>query len=877
MTRLELIGIGLAYLGLLFGIAAWIERKRPQGRVWNAVTYSLGMAVYCTAWTYYGSVGRAADRGMDFLAIYLGPTLSALLFWPVLNQLITVSRTHRLTSVADVLSVRFGRSTLVGRSVAWLSFVGLVPYIALQIKAIVDSYRMMNHGETDATWLAIFSAAALLGFVVLFGQRHLDSQERHQGLMGAIAFESLVKLLALLAVGILALYLILNPSSSNPTPVLTAPTWDGQNWPWLVLVSSLAFFTLPRQFHTAVVENRNTEDVQTASWLFPLYLFAITLLVLPLAWAGLQWLPATSPPDMYVLNLPRTLGYSSLAVAVWVGGLSAASSMIIVETVALSGMISNHLVLPWWFRNQSLGREGAAAPVVLRSRRLVAFAVLSLSVVYYLTLGQDEALVSTGLISFVAVAQFAPGLIAALRWTEAHRTGVASGILAGATIWAYTLIVPALAHHGWIDSAILTQGPWGLEWLRPESIWGTGEALDPISHAAFWSLSTNTLALVVFSTARRRSPEERYLSDQFVQNWRTDDGSKDQLGRGSALLRDLEGILAAFLGMARAQNLLQGYAKRHGMTLEDQGYADPRLVLFTEQILSGLVGDVSARLLMRQHITESSLQPDEVLDLVRENRSTRDRNKELQRQSSEMERAAQVLKEANQAKDQFLTTVTHELRTPLTSLQALSEILADNPDMDAEQRATYLEALVGQTERMGHLIDQVLRLERFEQGRDRLRLTALSGSDLLQSAIRRVEPQIQQRGLTLHAQYSQTMSPMMADADLLEQVLVNLLSNASKFAHAEIHVIERIDETQWSVYVSDDGPGVPPGDQPYIFEKFYQSANQNTQKPEGSGLGLAISKQISELHGGQLRLAPTTRGATFVVTLPLHGTEDINR
>ena len=389
----------------------------------------------------------------------------------------------------------------------------------------------------------------------------------------------------------------------------------------------------------------------------------------------------------------------------------------------------------------------------------------------------------------------------------------------------------------------------------------------------------NALVMITVSAAQRLTSEERYLAEQFVTSWQDRSDKRSSLGRGTAQLRDLEGILASFLGMQRAQNLLHGYAKRHGLPSENSETADPRMVLFTEQILAGLVGDVSARLLMRQHITESSLHPEEVLDLVRENRETRDRNKELQRHSLEMKRAADALHAANSAKDQFLTTVTHELRTPLTSLQALSEILADNPDLPEAERTTYLEALVGQTERMSHLINQVLRLERFEQGRDRLKLSALSGIEVLHSATERIQPQLSQQGLVLHRSEDPTMTPLMGDRDLLEQVFANLLSNATKFARREIRILTRAASDEWFVYISDDGPGVPPEDRDRIFEKFYQSAQQNTTKPEGSGLGLAISRQIVELHGGRLELsAPTPgTGATFVVTLPLHGTQDSAR
>ena len=364
------IASGLAYLGVLFGVAYYSEHKAIQGKsiISNPYVYALSMAVFCTAWTFYGSVGRAASAGAGFLPIYLGPTLTAPLWLLLLRKIILISKRERITSIADFISARYGKSTQLGVLATIVAVFGIIPYISIQLKAIATSFdvltqtHLVNEVITKTIYLdTSHYVTILLGiFTIFFGARHLDATERHEGLVAAVAFESIVKLVAFVMVGIFVTFFVYDgfadifakaaqQESLQNLYSLNSTNIDSWEWSWLMILSMFAILLLPRQFHVNVVENTSSKQINKAMWLFPLYLLIINIFVLPIALGGKMHF-MNGDADMYVLNLPMAYDKNSLALLVFLGGLSAATSMVIVATIALSIMLSNNIFLPFFLK-----------------------------------------------------------------------------------------------------------------------------------------------------------------------------------------------------------------------------------------------------------------------------------------------------------------------------------------------------------------------------------------------------------------------------------------------------------------------------------------------------------------------------------------------
>ncbi len=535
------LGTSFAYLLLLFGVAQFADRRARAGRsvIGNAWVYALSMGVYCTAWTYFGSVGRAASSGLWFLPIYLGPTLAMLLAWPVLRKMIRIARQYRITSIADFIASRYGKSRSLAALVTVIALVGILPYVALQLKAIASGYALLTAGPGAAhaggPWWrdsTLYIALALAGFTIAFGTRHLDTSERHEGMVAAIALESVVKLLAFVAVGVFVCWGLFDSpgeiftraaSSVDLQPLLGLGgegRFAGGQWFALTLLAMLSVIFLPRQFQVMVVENVDERHVKRASWAFPLYLLLINLFVLPIALGGLlHFGKGGADPETFVLSLPLALDRPLLALAAFIGGLSAATGMIIVEAIAVSTMVSNDLVMPLLlrFRRRDDARDLSGTPLALR--RIVIVVLLLLGYLYFRIAGEAYALVSIGLISFAAVAQFAPALLGGMFWKGGTRAGALAGLAAGFALWAYTLMLPSIAKSGWLSTAFMTEGLLGIALLRPEQLLGlTG--LDSLTHALLWSLLANAGLYVAVSLARAPSAREAGQALLFVDVFR---------------------------------------------------------------------------------------------------------------------------------------------------------------------------------------------------------------------------------------------------------------------------------------------------------------------------------------------------------------------
>ncbi|MBC3787962.1 sensor histidine kinase [Spirosoma utsteinense] len=906
MNSLTVLLCSVLYLSLLFAVAYWAEQRPQLGRslVNNPYIYALSISVYCTAWTFYGSVGRAASGGIEFLTSYIGPTLGAPIWWSVQRKIIRICKTQRITSIADFISSRYGKSRLLGVLATLLCVMGMIPYISIQLKAITTSFAVLSGQAVGGASGASLSTKALLislllaMFTILFGTRKLEATERHEGMVTAIAFESIVKLVAFLTVGIFVTFFLFRGPSDLFEQAAAVPslerlftfnsTTSTANWFWNVCLSMMAILFLPRQFQVAIVENVDEKHLNKAMWLFPLYLFLINLFVLPLTFAGKLLLDPGVDADNYVLALPLQFGQSGLALLAYIGGFSAATSMIIVETIALSVMISNNVVMPllvsrpgWQARFSALDGESSWSHVVITIRRLTIVGLLLLAFLYYHFVANHYSLVSVGVISFVAVAQFTPAMIGGLYWKRGSRAGAKLGLTAGFTLWLYTLILPSLASTGFLPGSFLTDGPFGLAFLRPYELFGlTG--LDSISHALFWSLFFNIGGYVWGALNHPQTSLDHAQAVLFVDVYRyAQTGDQSVTWKGQALLSDLRILLATFFGDERARRTLDRVARRNHLTANTI-YADPRVVAYAEKWLAGAIGAASARIIVSSVASEEPLSVDEVIHILKASQELMMVNKELTRKSTELQQTTEQLSQANerlklsdQQKDDFVSTVTHEIRTPLTSIRALSEILYDQADMDEVVRLQFLGQVIRETERLSRLINQVLDLEHYDSGRYRLTTEPLLIDELVNESIESVAQLARDKGVSLRVSPTPGQLPILeGDRDRLTQVLINLLSNAIKFSPADtgqVTVSLALRQNWLDLSVTDNGVGIDPAMQQLIFEKFYQASNQTVRKPKGSGLGLAISKKIIELHHGTISVSSALQqGARFTCSLPVH-------
>jgi Na+/proline symporter/nitrogen-specific signal transduction histidine kinase len=880
------LAASFAYLLLLFGVAHFADGRARVGRsvIGNGWVYALSMGVYCTAWTYFGSVGRAASSGLWFLPIYLGPTLAMLLAWPVLRKMIRIARQYRITSIADFISSRYGKSRSLAALVTVIALVGILPYVALQLKAIASGYALLTATPGEAhvggPWWrdsTLYIALALAGFTIAFGTRHLDTSERHEGMVAAIALESVVKLLAFVAVGVFVCWGLFDgpgeifaraAANASLAPLLGLggeSRFAGGQWFALTLLAMLSVIFLPRQFQVMVVENVDERHVKRASWAFPLYLLLINLFVLPIALGGLlHFGPGGADPETFVLSLPLALDQPVLALVAFIGGLSAATGMIIVEAIAVSTMVSNDLVMPLLLRLRGRNDARDLSGTPLAVRRWVIVALLLLGYLYFRIAGEAYALVSIGLISFAAVAQFAPALLGGMFWKGGTRAGALAGLGDGFALWAYTLMLPSIAKSGWLPTAFMRDGPFGLALLRPEQLFGlTG--LDSLTHALLWSLLVNAGLYAAVSLARAPTAREAGQALLFVDVFErsgTGAAAAPVFWRGRASVAGLQQLAARFLGAEAAQRLFADVARQRGVDQIERIAADAQLVQHVETQLAGAIGSASAHAVVAAVVDEEPLAPADILHMLDEASQVRAQNRQLE--------------SLDKLKDDFMSSVTHELRTPLTSIRAFAELMRDDPAMDGEQRQQFVALIVAEAERLSRLVNQVLDLAKIESGHGDWRNEAIDLRELIGHALQTTREAFRERGTQVTVEQPEAMPLLHADRDRLLQVLLNLLSNAAKFVPADRgRVVVKLssDDRAAMIEVRDNGPGIAPEQQQQVFEKFRQGGDA-ANRPQGTGLGLPISRQIVEHFGGRMWLQSVPgQGACFGFDLPWHHQE----
>ena len=610
------IAVALGYIGLLFLVASYGDRIRRLGREGRArlLIYPLSLAIYCTSWTFFGSVGSASRSGYEFLTIYIGPVLMIVLFTPMIARVVQLAKAQNITSIADFIAARYGKSQAVAAIVALIAIVGTVPYIALQLKAVSTSLETIIAHVMPSTGtglpllgdIALFVALSMAMFAVLFGTRHIDATEHQDGLMLAIAAESIVKLFAFLAVGIFVTFWMFDGpvalfsqamQSPQASAVLTrVPAID--TMVAMTLLSFVAILLLPRQFHVAVVENNNEREIRRARWMFPIYLILINLFVIPIAMAGLLTFPTGNvDSDMFVLALPLHAGSNFLTIAAFVGGLSAATAMVIVETVALAIMVSNDIVVPWVLKRREAlitGREDVGS-LLLTVRRIAIFVILLFAYMYYRSAGEAQ-LFTIGILAFAAIAQLAPAFFGGLIWQRATARGAIAGMTLGTLVWAYTLLLPTFADIGLVARHILTDGPWGIEALRPQHLFGL--ELPPLVHGVMWSLALNIVAYIGFSIRGEPSAIERMQADLFVPSHLAPMTPSFRLWRSSVTVGELTSTVARYLGEERTRASFENFTSARRVSLEPQAEADFELLRYAEHQLASAIGAASSRLVL---------------------------------------------------------------------------------------------------------------------------------------------------------------------------------------------------------------------------------------------------------------------------------------
>ena len=610
------IAFALGYIGLLFVVASYGDRTRRFGRMGRSrlFIYPLSLAIYCTSWTFFGSVGLASRTGYDFLTIYVGPILVIGFCSPIIMRIVRLAKTQNITSIADFIAARYGKAQTVAAAVALIAIIGTIPYIALQLKAVSSSLTtiLVHIGPASGTMqpvlgdIALYVAVAMAIFAVLFGTRHIDATEHQDGLMLAIATESIVKLVAFVGVGIFVTFWMFDGPLSlfaralerpDTAAVLTREPVIGTLLA-MTLLSLFAIVLLPRQFHVTVVENNSEPEIRRASWLFPLYLVLINLFVIPIALAGLlTFAPGQVDSDMFVLALPLAAHSDLFTIAAFVGGLSAATAMVIVESVALAIMVSNDIVMPLVLQRRVAlitGRDDVGG-LLLIVRRMAIFVILFLAYVYYRLAG-DAQLASIGLLSFAAIAQLAPAFFGGLIWRRGTARGALAGMTVGILIWAYTLLLPSLADAGLVGHSLLAQGPWGLALLRPEALIGLD--LPPLAHGVIWSLLLNVSAYVVFSLGRVPASIERVQADLFVPSQLTPIPPSFRLWRSSVTIEELVTTVARYLGEERTRTSFDSYALTRGISVDLKAEADFELLRYAEHLLASAIGAASSRLVL---------------------------------------------------------------------------------------------------------------------------------------------------------------------------------------------------------------------------------------------------------------------------------------
>jgi len=887
MDDSALIWISICYLLVLFAIGSYFRKNQAFSN--SKYIYALSLCVYCTAWTFYGSVGRSAETGFGYLGVYLGPTIIAPLMLLMLSKTIKISKFLRISSIADFISARYGKNSTIGTISTLLCVFIAIPYISIQLKALDLSYALITNSESvnlNDNFSGIFTDPALLfGMVcaiicILLGTVKAAPTDRHPGIISLVALESLFKLIAFL-IGALFILFYLNDGVSDiflnynnslldkELLDLKNLTDNGNSWFWITIISAIAFLILPRQFHMAVIENENIEHVKSASWMVPLYMFIISIFVLPIALAGQMEFGQDINPDNFLTKLLLSNNLDNIAVIVFIGGIAASTGMIITSLISLSIMCSNHILLPLLLilKTEKIPQLEVQ---LIGYRRILIFVILLASFAYYQIISINYSLVSIGLVSFVGISQLFPAYIFGLYWKLANARGIVAGLIVGIIVWAYTLPIADLCEIGIIDSGILTHGLFGFEVLRPQALFGI-EDWNPVAHASFWSLSLNFLVTASVSLMTQRNPLEIAQSDIFLFPDKYVDNTSVAVLTREANFNELKNILNEVIGIRKVTAMLDSYKEEN--ELEKFGeYADTALIQYIENQLSGSLGSASTRIILDNIVKNQPVKPDQIFKVLDQNNQLYEYSKALEEKRDELNATTAQLSEANNKlkeldvlKNEFISNVTHELRTPLTSINSLSDSLNDF-ELDEDERKKIIKIIKKESQRISNLINQVLDLRKLEAGAQ-LEVEKFNVGEMIHDVVRSFSEfqgnrKVQVLGDERH---------LLSDQNKVKQVIINLMANAIKFTEDDGQIKIRFWKLLDNIHIEviDDGIGIPSPDIDHIFGRFYQSKNITKQFHKGSGLGLAISKDLVEKMYGTISVKSNRRkNTTFTVKLP---------
>ena len=661
MSSIILLLILAGYLGILFLIAHWAEKKQNSKWTNNAYVYSLSLAVYCTAWTYYGSIGVAANNGLGYLTIYLGPIIIAPSWILILKKIIRISRVNKISSIADFISLRYGNSRFLGAIVSVVCLVGVLPYIALQIKSISETFHVVTKTATNSYIFddtTTYVAFALALFASYYGTKYVDASEKRRGIVTAVAMESVLKLLFFLIIGVYVTYFVFDGFDDiyNQASVLKdfhkKNTIGGLpqaiNWFLLCVLSMFAIFLLPRQFHVSVVENNREKHINTAVWLFPLYLLLFNVFVYPIAWGGnILFQNQNVNADTFSLLIPQYFNNDIITVMVFLGGFSAAISMVVVSSIGLSTMVTNNILIPYNLLGKLKSQNNTISlSKIINSRKIGIFMLIILSYLIYRFFILDYSLMSIGLVAFVIIAQLAPAFFGALYWRRGSRMGAIYGILIGFGICIFCLIIPYTIGLQSTNSSFINNGFMGIELLKPFQLFGL-DYLQPVPHALFWSLLFNTMAYIIISITLEANYRERNYAEMYVDiNKYITMHENAFIWKGTAYTSDIQKVLIRFLGAERTTRAMKLFNAKYNIDTNIE-FADARLIKFAENLLTGHIGTASSRILISSVVKEEIISLPEVLKILEESKENLIINKKLIETSNEFKNTFNKLQIAN--------------------------------------------------------------------------------------------------------------------------------------------------------------------------------------------------------------------------------------
>ena len=882
MNSIELFAIIMLYLALLFFIAFWAEKRKSNFWANNPYVYSLSLAVYCTAWTYYGSIGVAANQGLEYLAIYIGPII-IIPAWIVINsKIIRISRVNKISSIADFISLRYGNSRSFGAIISVVCILAIIPYIGLQIKAISDTFHLVTKSEnpnnifTDtATYVVLLIAI----FSSYYGTRYVDASEKRLGIISAVAVESFLKLIFFVILGIFVTYGIFNgfddiyEKAKNLPEFTQRNSFNGLegsfNWMLTSMLSMTAIFLLPRQFHTTIIENRKENHLKTAIWVFPLYLLIFNFFVFPIAWGGkILFLGQNVNPELFPILIPQKFGSILISVIVFLGGLSASISMIIISSVTLSIMLSNNVIIPYgWIDTFKTKNDTFNNKNIVNIRKVSIFLLIITAFVFYKYLILESSLFSVGLVSFVLIAQLAPSFFGAIFWRRGTYTGAVIGLILGILICYINLIIPQYLKA--INPELAINQYRILQFFKIPY-------LETIPQVFFWSLLANATVFTIISVSSKGNYRERNYAEIYVDiNRYIQNHEGAYIWKGKANVSDIRKILVRFLGDKKTKQALKIFNLKYNID-DENDTADSRFIKFSENLLSGRIGTASAKILIEGVTKEDKISLPEVLKILEESKENITLNRKLTEQSRQLRRLSDDLRSANSSliekdkqKDDFLDSVTHELRTPITAIRAAGEILLDDDDIPVEIKKDFLENIISESDRLNEIINDILYLDKLESGTIKLNINKNNIIDTYHKALKPIYHLIQQKNIHHSEINLLNDNEFYYDEARIIQVFQNILGNAYKFTEESgmIQVKFQEKDNLLKIGIFNTGKKIPDEDIDLIFDKFYQSKHQNIRKPVGTGLGLAICKKIIDAHQGKIYAENKEIGVTINILM----------